>query len=331
MPTSAQVDITTGTTATSDGISLPDDDGDLMEHTYEMLKALRRPFDITQVEHLPRQKWKGAWQDQPSQTCDECGGYHPSARYTIHLDYIGHAGVTDRLLEVDPLWEWEPLATDESGLPLFDKLGGLWIKLTVCGVTRLGYGDAAGKSASTTAVKEIIGDAIRNAAMRFGVALDLWSKSDLHSQKNPGAIDDDTPRQTPGRKRQGGDRAHSGERDGVPMASEREPGQQRGTAGDNDPPRAANQDALDELMGICDKHGLDPREVESRYNRDFGPPKLVTASPDDIRNYGAILISEANPEPDGEGAGGEQPAAAAAAAADPLDGTKPPDDDAPLF
>jgi hypothetical protein len=42
----------------------------------------------------------------------------------------------------------------------------------VCGVTRIGVGD--GKNA-----KERIGDAIRNAAMRFGVALDLWAKENL--------------------------------------------------------------------------------------------------------------------------------------------------------
>ncbi len=31
-------------------------------------------------------------------------------------------------------------------------------------------------------MKECIGDAIRNAAMRFGVALDLWSKADRHPE-----------------------------------------------------------------------------------------------------------------------------------------------------
>ena len=30
------------------------------------------------------------------------------------------------------------------------------------------------------AIKEVIGDALRNAAMRFGAALDLWHKGDLH-------------------------------------------------------------------------------------------------------------------------------------------------------
>lgn len=96
------------------------------------------------------------------------------------LDYVGHAAVTARLLEVDPLWTWEPFATDADGLPRFDHVGGLWIRLTVLGHTRIGYGDTAGKKGAN-AVKEAIGDAIRNAAMRFGVALDLWSKDDIRT------------------------------------------------------------------------------------------------------------------------------------------------------
>jgi hypothetical protein len=62
----------------------------------------------------------------------------------------------------------------------------MWIKLTVCGVTRLGYGHAEGKQGGD-AIKEVIGDALRNAAMRFGAALDLWHKGDLHGP------DDDAP------------------------------------------------------------------------------------------------------------------------------------------
>lgn len=88
------------------------------------------------------------------------------------LSYVGHAATTDRLLAVDPTWTWEPVAFDEHGLPAFTAGKGLWIRLTVCGVTRYGYGD--GQS-----VKECIGDAIRNAAMRFGVALDLWTREEL--------------------------------------------------------------------------------------------------------------------------------------------------------
>lgn len=93
------------------------------------------------------------------------------------LDYVGHADVTNRLLDADPFWSWEPLALTDQGLPRMDEFGGLWIRLQVCGVERLGYGDAAGKK-GPNAVKEAIGDALRNAAMRFGVALHLWAKGD---------------------------------------------------------------------------------------------------------------------------------------------------------
>jgi len=95
----------------------------------------------------------------------------------VQLDYVGHAATTDRLLTVDPDWTWEPFATTADGLPLISG-GGLWIRLTVCGVTRPGFGDGA-------SIKEQIGDAIRNAAMRFGVAIDLWAKEDLHEIANP--------------------------------------------------------------------------------------------------------------------------------------------------
>jgi hypothetical protein len=54
----------------------------------------------------------------------------------------------------------------------------------VCGVTRLGYGDA-GEKKGCNAMKERIGDGLRNAAMRFGAALDLWHKGDLHGDIEP--------------------------------------------------------------------------------------------------------------------------------------------------
>jgi hypothetical protein len=91
------------------------------------------------------------------------------------LDYVSHAWVTDRLLKVDPTWSWEPVAFDDQGLPLFDENGGLWIRLTVLGVTRYGYGEPQGRDRFDSK-KGAIGNALRNAAMRFGVALDLWAK-----------------------------------------------------------------------------------------------------------------------------------------------------------
>lgn len=144
----------------------------------DALKKMREPFTDGQVSKLPKPTFKDAWDNLPKARCSECGGYHPT-RNVIHLDYVGHAALTDRLLEADPEWSWEPLSLDDRGLPAFDKVGGLWIKLTVGGVTRLGYGDSQGKN-GPNAVKEAIGDALRNAGMRFGAALDLWHKGDLH-------------------------------------------------------------------------------------------------------------------------------------------------------
>jgi len=137
------------------------------------LAKLRDPFADNQIGKLPKPFKK----DSPKSNCRECGGYHGMP--AMHLDYVGHAALTDRFLDVDPEWHWEPLALDPNGLPAFDANGGLWIRLTICGVTRLGYGDAEGKRGGN-AVKEAIGDALRNAGMRFGAALDLWHKGDLH-------------------------------------------------------------------------------------------------------------------------------------------------------
>jgi hypothetical protein len=142
------------------------------------LKKLRAPFEKHQISVLPKPYEKEAKKGK----CSECGGFHGLP--AVHLDYVGHAALTDRLLEVDPFWTWEPLAYDERGMPALDAEGGMWIKLTVCGMTRLGYGDAQGKK-GPNATKERIGDALRNAAMRFGAALDLWHKGILHMDTDP--------------------------------------------------------------------------------------------------------------------------------------------------
>jgi len=136
----------------------------------DVWKELRKPFPKEVIGKIPK------------------GG--------VMLDYVGHAAVTDRLLQVDPTWTWEPFAVREDGLPATDKVGNLWIRLTINGVTRIGVGDGA-------TAKECIGDAIRNAAMRFGVALDLWTKEELESTldkpeaKNPRPTADEKPAAKP--------------------------------------------------------------------------------------------------------------------------------------
>ncbi len=133
--------------------------------------ALTAPFPADEIELLP----KPTARENRKGNCSECGGYHGLP--AVHLSYVGHAGITMRLNDVDPMWSWEPVAYGPDGLPLIDSNGGLWLRLTVLGVTRLGYGDADGKRGAQ-ATKEMIGDGIRNAAMRFGVATYLWSKSE---------------------------------------------------------------------------------------------------------------------------------------------------------
>ena len=165
----------------------------------DALKALRRPFTPEQTGHLPkvtcpdcaaRDRQCGDHKKRTCQTCKAYLGKH------IHIDFVGHAHVTERLLEVDPQWSWEPFAINANGMPATDDGGGMWIRLTVAGMTRIGYGHA-GQKRGGDAVKETIGDAIRNAAMRFGVALDLWKK------EAPGPVDEvperqvERPKQTP--------------------------------------------------------------------------------------------------------------------------------------
>ncbi len=144
------------------------------------LEKMREPFPDHHISQLPKgTQAQNKCPANEKRNCSTCGGWHhPMVK---HLSYVGHAAITDRLLDCDPGWSWEPLAFDPMGLPLFDSSGGLWIKLTVCGVTRLGYGHAESKDHMDPGAreKEVIGDALRNACMRFGAALELWHKGDL--------------------------------------------------------------------------------------------------------------------------------------------------------
>ena len=161
----------------------------MAEKTTSVWEELRKPFLKEAVGLLPKVSCYNCAQatktaksgldkhcDRHTMSkCDACGNYLSEAH--IHLDFVGHAAVTDRLNTVvgPENWTWEPLALDERGLPALDAKGNLWIKLTVLGTTRIGYGDGS------TSMKELIGDALRNAAMRFGVALDLWTREELES------------------------------------------------------------------------------------------------------------------------------------------------------
>lgn len=129
-----------------------------------------QPADNT-LAKLPKPLRKDAEKGK----CDVCGGWHGLP--AIHLDYMGHAEVTLALIEVDPLWTWEPLAIDD-GRPAIHKEGNrlvMWARLTMFGKSIIGVGTCeAGKGDPE---KELIGDFLRNAAMRFGIGTKLWSKA----------------------------------------------------------------------------------------------------------------------------------------------------------
>lgn len=117
----------------------------------EYRKRLREPFPKEQIGKLP------ATQKRPA------------------LDFVGHAAVTDRLNNVAPDWNY---TIDEQ----FSNDGTFWVRgtMTIGGITRVEYGDGDDP-------KDAIGNFIRRAAMRFGVAIDLWSRQELSGPVEPAA------------------------------------------------------------------------------------------------------------------------------------------------
>ena len=58
----------------------------MTEATNKKLADLRKPFPPEAIDQIPKAG-------------------------TV-LDYVGHAYITERLLDVDPEWTWEPLGVD---------------------------------------------------------------------------------------------------------------------------------------------------------------------------------------------------------------------------
>lgn len=96
------------------------------------------------------------------------------------LDYLGHADTTLALINVDPEWRFD-LGWNTAAGPVDPFVMGkavLLAEMTVLGVTRPCVGTIPDASVSReAALKELVSDAIRNGAMRFGIATGLWSKA----------------------------------------------------------------------------------------------------------------------------------------------------------
>jgi hypothetical protein len=95
------------------------------------------------------------------------------------LDFVGHADVTKMLIEIDPEWTWEPVSFDADGLPAYRVENGMahmagW--MTILGVRRLGIGSVMHNKPDL--LKELCSDFLRNASMRYGICLSLWTKQE---------------------------------------------------------------------------------------------------------------------------------------------------------
>jgi len=103
-------------------------------------------------------------------------------RNGINLAYVSHADITRILIEIDPSWNWQPVAWDNGrpAITVMNDTATMWASLTLLGKTLLGVGTA--KANKPDLDKELIGDFLRNAAMRFGISLSLWSKQDWSDQ-----------------------------------------------------------------------------------------------------------------------------------------------------
>jgi len=107
----------------------------------------------------------------------------------VSLDYVGHAEITKMLIEIDPMWTWEPAAWVDGRPATHKQLGqikkrdgtiievptiSMWGRLTLLGVTRVAVGSVDAHKPDLD--KELVSDFLRNAAMRFGLCLSLWAK-----------------------------------------------------------------------------------------------------------------------------------------------------------
>ena len=94
------------------------------------------------------------------------------------LDFVGHADITRILIEIDPLWWWEPCGwvNGRPAIHVENGMATMWGFLYVHDKPLLGVGSVRADKQELD--KELVGDFLRNAAMRFGISLALWTKNE---------------------------------------------------------------------------------------------------------------------------------------------------------
>jgi hypothetical protein len=125
-----------------------------------------------------------------------------------NLDYISHATVTRRLLEVDPNYTLKVAENPLTGEQriIHDPLTGIpttmCVELTIHGTTFQGYGSYTPSMKQVDlnamiengekwsyqrdpdAYKKMFSDGLSTAAMRAGIALQLWDKTEINSEED---------------------------------------------------------------------------------------------------------------------------------------------------
>ena len=131
--------------------------------------------------HAALRRLAEEWWDPPAEMIDTLpkGG--------AMLRYLSHIWVRKALQDADPDWYWEPMGYDSDGQPVIERDSqgqpvGFWIWLHLLGTKMPGYGSV--EPGKRDAVKELIGDALRNASMRL-VGGALWVKD--NAKKKPPA------------------------------------------------------------------------------------------------------------------------------------------------
>ena len=99
-------------------------------------------------------------------------------RNGVNLSYVSHSEITRILITIDAGWSWEPIEwiNGRPAIHIENGMATMWGKMTLLGKPMICVGSARADKGDYE--KELIGDLLRNGSMRYGIALNLWSKQD---------------------------------------------------------------------------------------------------------------------------------------------------------
>jgi len=101
------------------------------------------------------------------------------------LSYVSHAEITRILIEIDPLWSWEPIewVNGRPAIHIENGTATMWGRMTLLGKPMVCVGSARSDKADYE--KELVGDLLRNGSMRYGICISLWLKQEQGASSSP--------------------------------------------------------------------------------------------------------------------------------------------------